>query len=77
MMAVDAKDIATKENYDRLDNTDVVVRPWVRDGDNVIIYYLENGTQRRFNGAEVKSILLDRPWINDGCGSSCGRPDPV
>lgn len=77
MMAVDAKDIASKENFDRLDNSDMVVRPWKRDGDNVIIYYLENGTQRRFNGAEVKSILLDRPWINDGCGSSCGRPDPV
>lgn len=77
MMAVDAKDIATTENYDRLDNSDVVVRPWKRDGDYVIIYYLEDGTQRRFNGADVKSILLDRPWINDGCGSSCGRPDPV
>ena len=77
MMAVDAKDIATTENYDRLDNTDVVVRPWKRDGDNIIIYYLESGTQRSFNGAEVKSILLDRPWINDGCGTSCARPDPA
>lgn len=77
MMAVDAKDIATKENFAHLDNTDVVVRPWKRDGDNIIIYYLESGTQRSFNGAEVKSILLDRPWINDGCGTSCARPDPA
>ena len=76
MMAVDAKDIATSENYDRLDNSDLVVRPWVRDGDSIILYYPENGTSRRFKSSEVKSILLDRPWSNER-GESLSRPDPA
>lgn len=77
MMAIDAKDMATKENYNRLDNSDVVVRPWVRDGDFIVIHYLESDTQRRFDGSDVKTILLDRPWISDGCDRSCAEPDPA
>lgn len=76
MMAVDAKDIATTENYGRLDNTDVVVRPWVRDGDHIILYYPENGTSRRFKSSDVKSILLDRPWTNER-EEPPSRPDPA
>ena len=76
MMAVDAKDIATTENYGRLDNSDLVVRPWVREGDSIILYYPEHGTSRRFKSSDVKSILLDRPWSNER-GESLARPDPA
>lgn len=77
MMAVDAKDIATTENYDRLDNSDLAVRPWVRDGDHIIIYYPENGTSRRFKSSDVKSILVDRPWTNERTEESPSQPDPA
>ena len=76
MMAVDAKDIATTENYDRIDNSDLVVRPWVHDGETILLYYPENGTSRRFKSTDVKSILVDRPLSSERAESS-SRHDPA
>jgi hypothetical protein len=62
LMAVDAKDFTTTENFTSLDNSDVAVRPWVRSGEWIEIHYIYRGAVRRFHSSEVKSLIVDRPW---------------
>ena len=73
MMAVEAKQITTSENYDRLDNTGLAVHPWKRDGDWIIIYFKDGA--KRFPASEVVTKIVNRPWTN--APASVSRPDPV
>lgn len=65
MMAVDSSEIATGDNYKTADNSTVTVRPWQRDGDWIIIHFLDQGITKRFHSSEVESIIIDRPWVTE------------
>jgi len=73
LMAVEANQITTSENYDRLDNTGLAVHPWKQVGDWVVIYFKTG--EKRFASSVVITKIVNRPWIN--APASPSRPDPV
>lgn len=65
MMAVESDELASRENYGRLNNSDMAVRAWVREGEWCVIHYIPEGTVKRFPLSEIKTRLIDRPWIEN------------
>lgn len=63
MMAIDAKEISTSENYDRLDHTSLAVHPWKQVGEWVVIYFKSG--EKRFHSSTVITKLVNRPWTNE------------
>lgn len=73
LMAVEAKEIATSENYTKLDNTGLAVHPWKQVGDWVVIYFKSG--EKRFPSSAVITKIVNRPWVS--APASPALPDPV
>jgi len=63
MMAIEANDILTNENADRLDNDNVKVYCWQRDDASIVLY--RDSAILRLPEPVVKTELVDRPFPPD------------
>lgn len=60
-IAIEANDIATSENYDRTDGTDVRVHHWINDNGSIVLYSM-NGEIRRYASHEISLLIAKRPY---------------
>ena len=66
MMAIDSPELVTGSNWDRIPVDTMIIRYWLREGDDwIIVYFKETGTEKRFHRSDVKTIFVDRPWYEE------------
>lgn len=74
LLALDVPELAERHNQGRDDDT--VVRYWMPEGDEwVRVYFKERRESKRFHRDDVKTRIVDRPWIS--APAAPFLPDPA